>query len=82
MAIFIRNPHGSENIQAKAVQFGMIFGETESTRSKPARPGFVGNTFPHKDALKVAGARWDGEHKAWTFDSYEAAEAALNKLEG
>lgn len=78
--IFIRNPHGSESIQAKAESFGMIFGETEGTSKVPARAGFVGNTFAHKDALKAAGARWDGECKAWVFESWEAAEVALDSI--
>lgn len=75
--IFIRNPHGSEALQAKAAQFGLVFGETEGTRKNPARPGFQGNTFAHKDTLKAAGAHWDGATKAWVFESYEAAETAL-----
>lgn len=78
--MFIRNPHGSESIQAKAAVLGMIFGETEGTRRAPARAGFVGNTYPHKDALKAAGARWDSECKAWVFESWAAAESALESI--
>lgn len=80
MTIFIRNPHGSEHIQAKASAFGMIFGETEGTRKAPAQPGFIGNTFAYKDALKAAGARWNAEHKAWVFETWGAAEAALDSI--
>lgn len=78
--IFIRNPHGTEAIQAKAAEFGLVFGETEGTRKAAALPGFVGNTFPVKDKLKAAGAHWNGECKAWVFESIDAAVAALEVL--
>lgn len=70
--MFIRNPHGSESIQLLAAQVGVTFGES----LERGMPGFI-NAFDVKDALKAAGARWDGLNKAWLFDSYQAAEAAL-----
>ncbi len=78
--MFIRNPHGSEAIQALATQLGVTFGETLSYNNKfsqSGRAGVVGNTFDIKDDLKAAGARWDGENKAWTFADWAACEAAL-----
>lgn len=81
--MFIKNPHGSGSIQSKAEKFGLIFGETcnyKNKYSQSAAAGFKGNTFPHKDGLKAAGAKWDGENKAWTFESWAAAEAALDHL--
>lgn len=71
--MFIRNPHGSESIQAVAAQIGIVFGESLET----GRAGFIGNTFGIKDQLKAAGARWDAENKAWTFEDWAAAEAAV-----
>lgn len=76
--MFISKPHGSESIQALAAQIGLVFGETCGTGT--ARAGFIGNTFPVKDALKAAGARWDGLNKAWTFDDWAAAETALKAI--
>ena len=77
--MFIRNPLSSEVIQAEASKFGLIFGET-CDEGRCARPGFVGNTFLVKGQLKAAGAKWDGLNKAWTFDDWNAAEAALKTL--
>lgn len=77
--IFIRNPATAEHISAKAAQLGMIFGETEGTRSTPARPGFI-SAYNHKDALKAAGARWESDCRAWTFSSWSEAEAALDSI--
>jgi hypothetical protein len=73
--MFVRNPHGSETIQALAAQVGVVFGES----IERGMPGFI-NAFGVKDDLKAAGARWDGLNKAWLFDSYQAAEAALRSI--
>jgi hypothetical protein len=81
--MFIKNPHGSEAIQQLAAQFGLVFGETLNYKNKyqqSGRAGFVGNTYPIKDQLKAAGAKFDGENKAWTFESWSAAESALKSL--
>lgn len=74
--MFIRNVHGTESVQILAAQLGCTSGETLG-RSGYGRPGLVGNTFGIKDQLKAAGAKFDGEHKAWTFDNFAALESAL-----
>jgi hypothetical protein len=81
--MFIKNPHGSEAIQQLAAQIGLVFGETLNYKNKyqqSGRPGFAGNTFSIKEQLKAAGAKWDGENKAWTFESWDAAEAAIKTI--
>jgi hypothetical protein len=80
--IFIRNPHGAEHISELASKFGLVFGETEGTARSPSQPGFVGNTFPIKEQLRAAGAAWHSGCKAWVFDSWDAALAALVAIKG
>lgn len=78
--MFIGNVHGKEAITAKAAALGLKAGEALQGRSGYGRPALGGNTFGVKDALKAAGARWDGENKVWAFASWEALEAAVNAL--
>lgn len=75
--MFIRNPHGSEAIQALAAQVGMVFGIASGRFDSYGLPALGGNTYAHKDGLKAAGARFDGENKVWSFQSEQAAEQAL-----
>lgn len=74
--MFISNVHGKEAINTLAQQLGCKAGEALG-RSGYGRPGLVGNTFGIKDQLKEAGARFDGENKAWTFESWSDLESAL-----
>lgn len=74
--MFIRNVHGQEAINTLAQQLGCEAGECLHG-SGYGHPGVVGNTYPIKDQLKAAGARFDGQCKAWTFASWEALESAL-----
>jgi hypothetical protein len=70
------------NVAAKAEALGLIIGAAGApSKSNWNRPEAVaGKTFPIKDQLKANGARWDGLAKAWTFQSMEALEAALNAI--
>lgn len=77
--MFITNIHGKESITARAAEIGCKAGECVHG-SGYGRPGLAGNTFGIKDQLKAAGARWDGECKAWTFESWSALEAAINTI--
>lgn len=74
--MFIRNVHGQEAINLLAQQIGCEAGECLHGGGY-GRPGLVGNTYPVKEQLKSAGARFDGQCKAWTFESWEALESAL-----
>ena len=74
--MFISNVHGKEAINTLAQQLGCTAGECVHGAGY-GRPGVSGNTFGIKDALKAAGARWHGECKAWTFESWADLEAAL-----
>jgi hypothetical protein len=40
---------------------------------------FRGNTYPVKDALRNAGAHWDGETKAWWIGKRDVAEQLVAK---
>lgn len=73
--MFISNVHGKESINAAAASIGCTAGLAgESWGSKP---GLIGNTFPIKNQLKEAGARWDGRNSAWVFQDWAALESAL-----
>lgn len=81
--MFIKNVHGQEAINTLAQRIGCIAGEAMPSRfnkSTYGRPGLIGNTFAIKDTLKEHGARWDGENKAWVFESWAALEAALTAI--
>jgi hypothetical protein len=75
--MFVKNVHGKESIAALAQQLGCEAGEAMKGRSSYGRPGLIGNTFAIRESIKAAGARWDGENRAWTFDDWAALEAAL-----
>lgn len=34
----------------------------------------VGNTYPHRASLKVAGLRWDADRRAWTGSAEQVEE--------
>lgn len=74
--MFISNVFGKEAINTLAAQIGCIAGECVHGAGY-GHPGLIGNTYRIKDALKAAGARWDGACKAWTFQSWSELEAAL-----
>ena len=75
--MFVANVHGQETINQLAMSIGCKAGEAMSGRAGYGVPGVIGDTFQIKDTLKAAGARFDGENKAWTFTSWSALEAAL-----
>ena len=78
--MFITNISGKEEVSAKAVALGLKAGEALRGTTGYGRPALGGNTFDVKDALKAAGARWDGENKVWAFESWAALETAVNAL--
>ena len=78
--MFISNIHGKEVITAKAKAHGLKAGEAMKGRSGYGSPALGGNTFEHKDTIKAAGARWDGENKVWAFESWAALEAAVDSI--
>ena len=77
--MFIGNISGKEAINAKAAALGLKAGEALG-RGGYGRPALSGNTFNVKDALKAAGARWDGENKVWAFENWAALEAAVDAI--
>lgn len=77
--MFIKNVHGKESINTMALQLGCETGECVHG-SGYGKPGIVGNTFAIKDALKAAGARFDGQCKAWTFADWSKLESALRSI--
>ncbi len=77
--MFIKNVAGKESVNVLAEQIGCSAGECVHGGGY-GRPGLIGNTFGIKDQLKAAGARWDGECKAWTFESWGVLESALLNL--
>jgi len=78
--MFISNIAGKENITAKAAALGLKAGQALKGRSGYGAPALGGNTYVHKDAIKAAGARWDGENKVWAFESWAALEAAIDSI--
>lgn len=78
--MFISNVAGKEEINTKAAALGLKAGEALKGRSGYGAPAIGGNTFAHKDAIKAAGARWDGENKVWAFQSWEALESAIDSI--
>lgn len=78
--MFISNISGKEAINTKAQALGLKAGQALKGRSGYGSPALGGNTFSHKDAIKAAGARWDGENKVWAFESWEALEAAIDSI--
>lgn len=44
------------------------------------RSYIVGNTYPVKDALKAAGAHWDGDRRAWWLGDDADARALVERL--
>ncbi|MDY7537696.1 hypothetical protein QN372_00905 [Undibacterium sp. RTI2.1] len=78
--MFVANISGKESINTLAASIGCKAGEALKGASGYGRPGLIGNTFPIKDALKAAGAKFDGENKAWIFESWADLEAVLNSV--
>lgn len=79
MQVFISNIHGRDELNAKAASLGLKAGEI-NTGGRGGIPAIGGNTFAVKDALKAAGARWNGACKVWAFASQAALENAVNTL--
>lgn len=79
MQVFIANIAGREALNAKAASFGLKAGVI-CNGGRTYIPAIGGNTFAHKDALKAAGARWNGACKVWAFESQAALEAAISSL--
>lgn len=75
--MFIGNISGKEEITARAAALGLKAGEALRGTTGYGRPALGGNTYAVKDALKAAGARWDGDNKVWAFESWAALDAAL-----
>lgn len=42
----------------------------------------TGRTYPHRDALRAMGGRWDRMDKGWRFSTQAAADAATALVEG
>ncbi len=82
MIHFVAYSTTSQNIEAKANYLGLIVGAAGPvTKSNwDSRPAVAGKTYPIKDALRAAGARWDGLAKAWAFQDMAQLEAALNSI--
>lgn len=80
--MFIKNIHGKEEISRLAESIGCQTGEAMVGKSHSSKPGLVGNTYLIKDQLKAAGAKFDGENKAWVFESWEILEAAIKSIKG
>lgn len=78
--MFIKNIYGKEEISKLAESIGCEAGEAMVGKSHSSKPGLVGNTFIIKDQLKAAGAKFDGENKAWVFESWTALEAAIKSV--
>ena len=77
--MFIRKISGKKSINDKAFSIGCETGECVHG-SGYGRPSIVGNTFAIKETLKAAGARWDSNCKAWTFESWAALESAIDSV--
>lgn len=80
--MFIKNIFGKESINAAAKSIGCEVGEAMVGKSHFSKPGIIGKTYPIKDQLKAAGAKFDGENKAWVFESWTALEAAIYACNG
>jgi len=79
--MFIKNIHGKEEISKLAESIGCQSGESIKG-SGYGKPGLIGNTFTIKEQLKAAGAKFDGENKAWVFESWENLEVAIKSVKG
>lgn len=53
---------------------------TISTSTEGRRTYIVGATYPHRDALRSAGAHWDGSRKAWWLGQRDEAQALVARL--
>jgi hypothetical protein len=62
----------------KAKAAGLVFGSYLYMGRGYGKNAIGGNTFSVKDLLKVAGARFAGDSKVWTFETIEQAEAAID----
>lgn len=79
--MFIKNIHGKEEINKLAESIGCQTGEAMKGCGY-GKPGLIGDTYKIKDQLKSAGAKFDGENKAWVFESWAALEAAIKSVKG
>ena len=54
---------------------------SDITLASQGRRHYVrGNTYPHRDALRSAGAHWDGDARAWWIGKRDVAEQLVAKL--
>ena len=80
--MFIKNVHGKESVNDLAKSIGCEAGEAMVGKSHSSKPGLIGNTYQIKDQLKAAGAKFDGQNKAWVFESWESLESAIKSVKG
>ena len=80
--MFIKNVFGKESVNELAKLIGCEAGEAMVGKSNQSKPGLIGNTYQIKDQLKAAGAKFDGENKAWVFESWAALESAIKSVKG
>ena len=80
--MFIKNVHGKESVNDLAKSIGCEAGEAMVGKSHSSKPGLIGNTYQIKDQLKAAGAKFDGQNKAWVFESWAALESAIKSVKG
>lgn len=82
-ASFIANCYGPQNqaLNALAKEKGLKAGSwSPNVCSRVDKPALAGNTFPIKDQLNAAGARFCGQTKAWVFETRDLAIAFLRSL--
>ena len=80
--MFIKNIFGKESVSDLAKSIGCEAGEAMVGKSHSSKPGLIGNTYQIKDQLKAAGAKFDGQNKAWVFESWESLESAIKSVKG
>lgn len=52
------------------------------TQTEGRRTYVTGDTYPHREALRAAGAHWDGDRKAWWLGDAAKAEQLAADLGG
>jgi hypothetical protein len=50
------------------------------TETAGRRTYIIGDTYPHREALRAAGAHWDADRRAWWIGSRSTAEALAASL--
>ena len=82
MIITAFNPnHFAAEVESTAKSFGLQMGFYKTGKNDWSEHCLVGGkTFPVKEALKAAGARWNGLAKAWEFQTEATLAAAILSL--